>query len=114
MRRFPVLRDRDGYVRGYLQYLSFDLPLAVRLLVEPRPDIVVCEPPPTTGAVVLAICALRRVPYVYYAADVWSDASLAAGAPRAVVRLLSRVEGTVVRRAAGVITADIGSPCRLA
>lgn len=26
VRRWPVLRDKTGYVRGYLQYLSFDVP----------------------------------------------------------------------------------------
>src|SRR5690606_10654633 len=30
--RWPVLRDRGGNVRGYLQYASFDLPLPLRLL----------------------------------------------------------------------------------
>src|SRR5690625_1410599 len=43
VRRWPVLRDRDGYVRGYLQYLSFDVPLALRLLLTRRPDAVVVE-----------------------------------------------------------------------
>ena len=28
--RFPVLRDRGGNVRGYVQYLSFDIPLFFR------------------------------------------------------------------------------------
>src|SRR5699024_2911233 len=55
--RWPVLRDSEGYVRGYVQYLSFDLPLALRLLRTPRPDVVVCEPPPTTGVVVRAVSA---------------------------------------------------------
>src|SRR5690625_423955 len=43
VRRWPVLRDRDGYVRGYVQYLSFDIPLALRLLLTRRPDAVVVE-----------------------------------------------------------------------
>lgn len=93
VRRAPVLRDREGYVRGYLQYMSFDLPLAFRLLFGKRPDVVIAEPPPTTGAVVRAVCALRRIPYVYYAADVWSEAAAVAGSPKVVtgaVRLLER------------------------
>ena len=76
--RRPVLRDRSGSVRGYLQYASFDVPLAFRLLLR-RMDAVVCEPPPSTGVVVAAVCALRRVPFFYYAADIWSDALVAAG-----------------------------------
>ena len=49
VRRAPVLRDPTGAVRGYVSYMSFDVPLVSRLLTTPRPDVVVCEPPPTTG-----------------------------------------------------------------
>lgn len=106
-RRFPVLRDPSGYVRGYLQYLSFDLPLALRLLVGKRPSVVVSEPPPTTGLVVRLVCGLRRVPYVYYAADVWSDAA-GSTAPGLVVRALRAVESWVLRGSAGIIAVTDG------
>lgn len=36
IRRAPVLRDRTGAVRGYVPYLSFDIPLFFRLLVCPE------------------------------------------------------------------------------
>ncbi|MCK0111836.1 glycosyltransferase family 4 protein [Ornithinimicrobium sp. F0845] len=113
VQRAPVLRDASGYVRGYLQYLSFDLPAAVRLLVTPRPDVVLVEPPPTTGAVVRAVTGLRslvgtRVPYVYYAADVWSDASESVGAPAVVVSLLRAVEQFALRGAAQVLAVSDG------
>jgi glycosyltransferase involved in cell wall biosynthesis len=103
VRRWPVLRDRAGYVRGYLQYLSFDVPLAVRLLLTPA-DVVVCEPPPTTGLVVRLTSALRRVPYIYYAADIWSDAAQAAAMPGPVVRVLRALE-TFALRGAGTVVA---------
>jgi glycosyltransferase involved in cell wall biosynthesis len=102
VRRWPVLRDRAGYVRGYLPYLSFDVPLALRLLAQPA-DVVVCEPPPTTGLVVRIISALRRTPYVYYAADIWSDAAQAASMPKVVVRLLRALEALAMRGAASVV-----------
>lgn len=113
VRRAPVLRDAGGYVRGYLQYMSFDLPLALRLLVTPRPDVVLVEPPPTTGAVVRVVTGLRsltgrRVPYVYYAADVWSDASESVGAPVAVVGILRWVERFALRGAQGVLAVSDG------
>lgn len=102
--RAPVLRDRTGYVRGYLPYLSFDVPLLLRLLAVPRPDVVVAEPPPTTGAITRLACAVRHVPYVYYAADVWSDATAGDGTvPGLVTRLLAAVEGWAMRGAAGVV-----------
>ncbi|MGO1316083.1 MAG: glycosyltransferase [Cellulomonadaceae bacterium] len=103
VRRWPVLRNREGYVRGYLPYLSFDLPAALRLLFVRRPDVVVVEPPPTTGAVVRTVCALRRVPYVYYAADVWSDAVVSDAGSGLVQRVLAGVEGWAMRGARGVI-----------
>lgn len=114
--RWPVLRDRSGAVRGYLPYLSFDLPLILRTLVVPRPDVVVVEPPPTTGAVVRAVLSARAalstqrrsVPYVYYAADVWSDASAATGAPRAVVSALGSLERFALEGASQVIAVSDG------
>lgn len=102
VKRWPVLRDAQGYVRGYLQYLSFDVPLALRLLATPA-DVVVAEPPPTTGAVVRVLAALKRVPYVYYAADVWSDAAALTGAPPPVVAAVRVLETWVLRGAAQVI-----------
>ncbi|WP_324650830.1 glycosyltransferase family 4 protein [Georgenia sp. H159] len=112
--RWPVLRDSEGYVRGYLQYLSFDLPLFLRLLRAPRPDVVVCEPPPTTGVVVRVAAALRRVPYVYYAADVWADAAESARMPGVVVRTLRAVERWAMGAAEGVIAVSAPVATRLA
>lgn len=108
VRRAPVLRDRTGAVRGYVSYLSFDLPLVARLLTGARPDVVVCEPPPTTGAAVRVACALRRVPYVYYCADVVSDAASAAGVPGVVVRAVAALESFALRGARRVIAVSAG------
>lgn len=108
VRRAPVLRDQRGQLRGYVQYLSFDVPLFFRMLFGRRSDIVVVEPPPTTGAVVRFVCALRREPYVYYAADVWSDAAASADAPDWVVRALRAVERWAYRGARRVIAVSDG------
>ena len=101
--RWPALRDASGYLRGYLPYLSFDVPLALRLGLASRPDVVLVEPPPTTGVVARTICALRRLPYVWYAPDVWSDAAASTGAPEAVVRLVRTAESYAMRGARCVI-----------
>lgn len=103
VRRWPVLRDRQGAVRGYLPYLSFDVPLLLRLLAVRRPDLVLVEPPPTTGTVVRWAAALRRIPYVYLAADLVSDAAEQAGTPGVVVRAVRRLERLAVVRAALVL-----------
>src|SRR5690606_22466556 len=75
VRRARVKRDRQQYVRGYLSYMSFDIPLAFRLLFARRSDLYIVEPPPTTVAVVRVIAALRRTPYVVRAADYWTEAA---------------------------------------
>ncbi|GAA4347406.1 glycosyltransferase [Angustibacter luteus] len=113
VRRWPVLRDAQQTVRGYVQYLSFDLPLVLRLLVVRRPDVVICEPPPTTGLVVRVVCALRRVPYVWFAADVWSDGAASAGAPGPVVRAVRAVESWVLSGARHVLSVNEGVTERL-
>ncbi|AIY01260.1 glycosyl transferase family protein [Arthrobacter sp. PAMC 25486] len=102
LKRWPVLRDAGGYVRGYVQYLSFDIPAFFRLLGTPA-DVVVSEPPPTTGVVVALSSLIRRRPYVYYAADIWSEALSAMDVSPIVKKVLGAVEGFVLRRAAQVI-----------
>ncbi|WP_049829623.1 glycosyltransferase family 4 protein [Arthrobacter sp. RIT-PI-e] len=107
VKRWPVLRDAGGNVRGYVQYLSFDAPLFFRLLWS-RADIVVSEPPPTTGIMVAASSLLRRRGYVYYAADIWTDALAATDAPAPVVGLMKVLEGIALRRARKVVAISDG------
>lgn len=97
--RWPVLRDSGGNVRGYVQYASFDAPLLPRLLFR-RWSLAVAESPPTTGLVVAMAAALRRRPFAYYAADVWTDGVKSMGASSAVVAVMRWMERAVLRRAA--------------
>lgn len=113
IRRAHVLRDRYGYVRGYLQYLSFDVPLLLRMLRRPRPDVVLVEPPPTTGTVMRIVCALLRRPYVYYAADIWSDAAGLTGASQPVVAVVRAMETFCLRGARRVLAVSDGVAARL-
>lgn len=113
VRTFPVLRDRNGYVRGIASYLSFDVPLAFRLLFARRPDVMLVEPPPTTGAVVRVVCALRRIPYVYDAADIWSDAAQLESVSPLVVRVLRLIERFALRGATRLVTISDGVVQRL-
>jgi len=92
VRRAPVLRDRQQYVRGYLSYLSFDVPLVFRLLFARKADLYVVEPPPTTVAAVRMVAALRRTPYAVDSADLWSDAAAMVTNSRLVLTLLRWVE----------------------
>ena len=99
VRRARVKRDRQQYVRGYLSYMSFDIPLAFRLLFSRRADLYVVEPPPTTVAVVRVIAALRRTPYVVRAADYWSEAAELVTSSRSFSGTLRRVEAWGLRGA---------------
>lgn len=113
VRRASVLRDRDGFIRGYLPYLSFDIPLVARLLTARRADVIVVEPPPTTGAAVRAIAGLRRVPAVYYAADILADAAASAGIPSVVVRAVRRLERFVWKGCAALLAVSTSVATRL-
>jgi glycosyltransferase involved in cell wall biosynthesis len=108
VRRWPVLRDRAGSVRGYIPFASFDVPLLARLLLTRRLDVVVVEPPPTTGAAVRVALAGRRVPYVYYAGDVSSSAAAGVGVPAPLIAVLRRLESWVMRGAAEVLAVSDG------
>lgn len=98
IRRAPVLRDKSGAIRGYVQYLSFDVPLFFRLLLL-RHDVIVAEAPPTTGFVCLIVARIRRSRFVYYPGDVWTDAVISMGASPFVVSMMRWIEGRVVRGA---------------
>lgn len=107
IKRVQAKRDETGYIRGYLPYMSFDVPAFFRLLVAPSPRVYVNEPPPTTGAMLRVLAALKRRPYVYYAADVWSDAA-ESSAPAWVVRILRMLESFAMRGASRVIAVSEG------
>jgi glycosyltransferase involved in cell wall biosynthesis len=103
VRRWPVLRDRSGAVRGYLPYASFDVPLFFRILFGPRADVMVVEPPPTTGVAARMACAIRRRPYVYFSADVTTVAARGIGVNRFVLKLIALLERAALRGAARVL-----------
>lgn len=99
VRRVWVKRDKQGYVRGYLSYLSFDIPVFFRLLFSRRADVYLVEPPPTTGAVVRVVSKIRCTPYVYDAADLWSDAARVVTSSSLVLTALRAVERFAMRGA---------------
>lgn len=107
VRRWPVLRDKGGNVRGYVQYLSYDIPLFFRLLCT-KSDLVVVEPPTTTGVVSRVACALRRRPYYHYSADVVSTAAEGIGVNSTVVRVLKVLERWVLKGARQIIAVSDG------
>lgn len=103
IRQAPVLRDSSGAIRGYFQYLSFDIPVFFRLLVT-RADVVVAEAPPTTGLVSLVAAWLKRKPLVYYPGDVWTDGVIAMGASKPVIAIMRWLETRVLCGARGILS----------
>lgn len=103
IRRWPVLRDKNGVVRGYLQYLSFDVPLFFRLLLSRRVDVVIAEPPPTTGMATRLACWVRRTPYFYYSADVTTAVVKKLGVHPLVLSAVSTMERLTLSGARGVL-----------
>lgn len=112
VRRVPVLRDRSGAIRGYVQYLSFDIPLFFRLLAR-RGRVIVAEAPPTTGLSAVLAGMLTRTPVVYYPGDVWTDAVSSMNAPRVVVRVMGALERFVIRRSARTLAVSPEVSARL-
>jgi glycosyltransferase involved in cell wall biosynthesis len=84
------------------------------VLFGPRRELIVCEPPPTSGFFVRLAAALRRTPYAYYAADIWADASAQTGAPGWMVSLVSRIERFALKGARVVLSVSDGVTARLA
>lgn len=105
VRRAPVKRDKQHYVRGYLSYLSFDLPLLARLLFARRPDIYIVEPPPTSVAVVRVVAAIKRRPYAVRAADYWTDAAEVIVKSKLIINTLRRIEAWGLQGAAVLFAA---------
>jgi len=103
IRRWPVLRDAGGNVRGYLQYLSYDGPLVFRI-IGARADVIVAEAPPTTGLVAAVVAKLRRTPLAFYSADVWTDGVVSMGASKPVVTLMRLMERAVLRASAVILS----------
>ena len=111
--RSRVIRDSNGYVRGYIPYMSFDIPLFFRLLFRKKPDLYFIEPPPTSGAVIRLLSSIKRVPYFYDAADIWSDAAVLSTSNQLVLSLLRRMELFALRGAQRIFTISDGVCQRL-
>ena len=101
--RVPVVRDKEGYVKGYLSYASFDIQAFLKMLTMPKVDFILVEPPPTTGTVARLACTVRKIPYFWYAADVWSDATDSMDVPALVKKTVRGIESFAIRGARGCI-----------
>lgn len=94
---------RSSAVGRAVDYGTFVLGAAVRLLAGPRPDVVIgLSTPPILGALAVLAGRLRRARSVYWAMDVHPDVAFALGMvePASLTgRILSALSGWTVRSA---------------
>jgi len=97
----------EGFVRRFLDYISFMVTAFVAGLFEKRPDVVVATSPQFFCAVGgWALAAVRRLPFVFELRDLWPASIVAVGAMRKNlgIRLLEKVELFLYRRADAVVS----------
>lgn len=111
--RWWALRNKQGNIKGYINYMSFDIPLIIRLLFIKTPNAYICEPPATTAIIVNCIARMHKKPWVYYAADVWSVAAKSFGAPKIVTILLQKLEKKMLNSSHLVLTVSKDMACKL-
>lgn len=104
IKRWPVIRDSQGIVRGYLPYISFDFPLFFRIVFSRNLGTLLVMPPPTTGFIVRLACWLRRKKYIYFADDLLSAAVAGSGARKTLVNFVKFLERFSLKGAKSIIT----------
>lgn len=108
---WPFFSARGAGPRRILSVLSFDLPLIVRLMFRltiARPDLVISEPPPTSGFVCAALGRVFRIPVLYFAADLWGEmfTPSKSRSRTALIGFFRAMEGLALRWSHGVVTVN--------
>ena len=115
---WPMLGGSGDGLRRMFSVLSFDAPLAFRLLLcifTLRPSVLIVEPPPTSGLICAAVGRLTGTPVTYYAADLWADMFTGASAVRrGMRRVFHWVERTCLRTSTEVLTVNSALAQRIA
>lgn len=115
---FPVVRTfmvpyHGRKVIGRLaNYFSFMLSAPLGALFTPKCDVMyVWHPPLTTGVAAWAIAKIKRVPFVYDVQDIWPESAVLSGMlkPGLMVRMISRLERWVYRKADHIICVTEGA-----
>lgn len=108
--RVPTLpaAHRGVFTRGIGYAALPPMQVAIGFARVPPVDVVLATSPQIlTGVAGLALARLRRVPFVLEVRDLWPDGIVAVGALSAghpAVRVLERVEQTLYRSAAGIVS----------
>ena len=105
--RLPIIPDHSrSSIRRILNYSSFMAATSVLgpLGSGPIDVMYVWHPPLTIGLSAWIIGLMRHSPFVYGVHDIWPEAAVATGMirSRTIVKVLSRLEGFVYRRASAI------------
>jgi colanic acid biosynthesis glycosyl transferase WcaI len=115
---FPVVRTFQYPYHGrsvlgrIANYVSFMLSAPLGALFTPRCDVLyVWHPPLTVGVAAWIIAWWKRVPFVYDVQDIWPESAVLTGMLKdgLLVRLISRLERFVYRRATHLICVTEGA-----
>lgn len=118
IQEIPVLRTYEYPYHGrniwkrMLNYGSFMLSAPLGCLRARRADVMyVWHPPLTIGVAAWLIARLRRIPFVYDVQDIWPESAVLSGlmSDGPLVRLMSRLERFVYRRADHILVVTEGA-----
>jgi len=111
-RTFEYPYHGTSAVKRLINYWSFVFSAPLASLFMRRADVMyVWHPPLTVGVAAWLISRLRGIPFVYDVQDIWPESAILSGMlrPGLLVRLMSRLERFVYRRAAHVLVVTPGA-----
>ncbi|MDP3893769.1 MAG: glycosyltransferase family 4 protein [Nocardioides sp.] len=107
VRRIRMRPDRSGRLRRVFNTFWFPLAVAVRILLGPRHDVVMCStsPPVLLGSAVSIAARARGAAFVYHCMDLHPEIGALSGefANRRLYSVLLRLDTATCRRASTVI-----------
>ena len=100
-----------GYGRRIYNFLYFAIASTLKVLTEPKPDVVFATSTPLTiGIPGLIISKLRRVPLVFEVRDLWPEAPVQLGALNSpiFIKVAQWLERTIYRNSAHIVALSPG------
>jgi len=107
VRRLRMRPDRGGFLRRHRNMLRFSLLVALRILIGPRRDVVMCSTVPQVllGWATSWAAARRRTAFIYHCMDLHPEIGRLSGefSHPLVYRALMRLDLAACRRAAAIV-----------
>lgn len=107
VRVWTYITANEGVLRRTLDYVSFMLSASLASLRVARPDVIIATSPQFfTACAGYAASRLRRAPWIFELRDLWPESIEAVEAmpPSWALRLLTRLESFLYRKADGIVS----------